>query len=315
MTNETPGTTEGGWPPELVPPPPSQGQWAPPAQPAPQPDPQPAPAGQWGTPPQPQQQPPQGQWAPQEPQGQWAPQQPQQPPSGAWGAPPAGTGGPGGAPVGWAPAPAKKDNGCLKACLIVGGIIVVLAIIAMVAFGALIAKFAGDIGFGADGSLRECALVSNSELQGVLGGDPIAAPLTGIVDSTIGQALDKRLLANTPGCWLMGDRQAGNASGITGRLTREDSGGGATFAAARQTAQDGGFLGEQLSGVGDEAFCTAATENSFSFGALVRKGDKVAYVSLISSAAADDLQTLDNGTLASPATCNLAAKIAVQMLH
>jgi len=239
-----------------------------------------------------------------------------QPP--AWGAPPPQGGGwspgpqaPGGPPGAWAPASARSDNGCLKGCLIVGVIVVVVGILGVVALGFIAGRFVEDAGINVDGSFDQCQLISAADVESVLGPDAAALPLGGIVDVTIGQVLDKRLLPDAPDCWLISD----SSSSITGRLAREDGNGSSVFQAARQEAEDGGFFASDEA-FGDQAFCTAMTEFG-GFGALVRRGDRVAYVSLLDADAMQrqDFEMNADGQLVSPATCQLAGQLAEAALR
>jgi hypothetical protein len=253
---------------------------------------------------------------PQQPPQQPAPQQ--QPPGG-WGAPPpqggwapGGPGAPGGPPVGWAPAPAKSGgNGCLKGCLIVGAIGVVLVIILVVAVTILGLKFAQDMGINpGTGTLTECSFLSSADASDALGGQAEAMPLGGLVDATIGQVLDKRVIPNADDCWVAGDTTA------TGRVARQ-AGGDATgaFSSAKAAAVAGGYFAGDVSGIGDEAFCTGMSEAA-SFGVLVRRGDTLVYVSLIDPAiAGTGYQTNAEGVVTSPATCSLDQAVVKKVLR
>ncbi|HYO44233.1 MAG TPA: hypothetical protein VES19_13630 [Candidatus Limnocylindrales bacterium] len=240
--------------------------------------------------------------------------QPGQP--GQWGAPPPGAGYAGGPPPGaWAPAPAKGSNGCLKACLIVGIILVVLGVIGAIGISILGAKFVEGIGVNPDGSLKSCELISDDELSGILGSGAEALPMGGIIDGTIGQLLDQRILKDAPDCWIVASDSS--SSGMTGRLARQDGGDtSGDFARYRQAAQDGGYFAGEVPGYGDEAFCTSATE-AVSFGILVRSGGRLAYVSLIdaTSMQGGDFEVGPNGEMISPDTCAKAGEIAKAMLN
>jgi len=157
----------------------------------------------------------------------------------------------------------------------VGIVVVVLGILGVVAMGFITTRFIEDAGINVDGTFDQCQLISAADVEAILGPDAAAMPLSGLVDSTVGQVLDKRLLPDAPDCWLM----TGRGSSATGRVARQDGNGAAVFRTARQDAEDGGFLAEDVS-FGDEAFCTTPTEFGGS-GALVRRGDRVAYVSLL----------------------------------
>ncbi len=221
--------------------------------------------------------------------GQWGPPPV---PSGGWAPGPGAPGGP--PPDSWEPAAAGTGNGCLKGCLIVGAILVVVAILGAVAMGFIATRFVRDMGLNSDGSFDQCALISPADVQEILGREATALPLGGFVDVTVGQVLDKRLLPDASACWLLSD----SGSSITGRLAREDGSGGELFQAARQDAQDGAFFAAELA-FGDESFCTSATEFGGA-GALVRQGDRVAYVSLLNAGAA---------------TCDLAGRLAEAALR
>jgi hypothetical protein len=291
------------WPttPEPAPP---EAQPAPPAPPWGAPGPV-APAPPWGAPPQ-QQQPAPGAWgAP--PQ---APPQPQQPPGG-WGGPPqqasgwapGGPGAPGGPPVGWAPAPASSSgNGCLKGCLIIGAILVVIGIIAVAGLVFLGGQLAGDI-VEPDGSLKACPLISNERLSDALDTEVQALPLVGIWDTIMGSFLDRRALPDAEDCWIAyGSDTSTSATtdSATGRLARS-SGGDASgaFRQEKEKANRDGYFAGDVSGLGDEAFCTGVSEIGWA-GVLARSGDRLVYVSLI-TAGAD--------------TCAVAQGVAREMLR
>ncbi len=242
----------------------------------------------------------------------------QQPPGG-WGAPPpqggwapGGPGAPGGPPVGWAPAPAPSGgNGCLKGCLIVAAIGIVLVIILGVAVTVLGLRFAQDLGFNTStGTFTECSFLSSADASAALGGKAEALPLGGIVDATIGQLLDKRVIPNAQDCWVAGDNTA------TGRVARQ-AGGDATgaFSSAKAAAVAGGYFASDVTGLGDEAFCTGMSEAA-SFGVLVRSGDTLVYVSLIDPATAGSgYQTNADGVVTSPGTCALDQAVARKVLR
>ena len=208
-----------------------------------------------------------------------------------------------------APAPAKSGgNGCLKGCLIVGGIGVVLLIIVFIVLTIFAQRFAADLGIGPDGTLTECSIISSSDLSDALKGDAEALPLGGIVDATIGQLLDKRVIPDADDCWIAGENTA------TGRIARQSGNGSGSFNSARDAAQIGGYFAGDVSGVGDEAFCTGMSEAG-SFGVLVRRGDTLVYVSLINASitTGSGFETNQDGVITSPETCDLAGKVAAKV--
>ncbi len=247
--------------------------------------------------------------------------QPSVPPSGQWGAPPPQPGGwgpapgtPGGPPPGaWNPQPAQSGNGCLKACLIVGGVLAVLGIIGIIGITVLGMRFAEDLGVNPDGSMKACELLTNEELGTALGGPAEALPMGGLVDSTVGLVLDRRVLPDAPDCWIVGS----SATSATGRLARQDGGDlSGDYQRARQEAEAGGYFAGEASGVGDAAFCTGRSDAG-SFGILVLAGGDLAYVSLLDPAAMEGgaFQTDANGVIVSPETCARAGAVALAMLR
>jgi hypothetical protein len=257
--------------------------WGAPVAPAPAP-------GGWGAP------------AQQQPPGGWSPP-PQQAPG--WG--PTGPGAPGGPPVGWAPAPAKSGgNGCLKGCLIVGAIGVVLVIVAIVGLVFAAGKLTEGM-VNPDGTLKSCTLISDQDLSEALDADAQALPLDGIWDATMGNVLDKRVLKDAEDCWIAvgsGVSTSATADAATGRLAAS-SGGDASgaFRQEKEKANRDGYFASDVSGLGDEAFCTALSEMG-SAGVLVRSGDRLAYVSLVT---ADPSGGSD--------TCATAQQVAKRMLR
>jgi hypothetical protein len=197
----------------------------------------------------------------------------------------------------------------------VGIILVVLGIVAAIGISILGAKMIEGIGVNPDGSLKSCELISADELKAIAGQDAEAMPMGGIIDGTIGQLLDQRILKDAPDCWIVASDSS--QSGTTGRLARQDGGDtSGDFARYKQAATDGGYFAGDVSGYGDEAFCTAGTEAA-SFGILVRSGGRLAYVSLIDATGlqSGDFEVGPNGEMTSPSTCAKAGEIAKVMLN
>jgi hypothetical protein len=187
----------------------------------------------------------------------------------------------------------------------------VLIILMFIGLAILGQRFAEDMGINPDGTVTACSIVSSAEVSDALDGDAEVLPLGGIVDATVGQLLDKRVLRDAEDCWIAGDTVA------TGRIARQ-VGGDATgaFRSARDAAQSGAYFAGDVPSLGDEAFCTGISEAA-SFGVLVRRGDTLVYVSLISPAATgpNGFQTNDDGVIVSPETCALAGKVADAVLR
>ena len=296
-------------------------------QPAPQPGPyvapqQPAPQQGWSQQPPPMQQQPQ-------PQGQWA-----APAVGAaaYGAPPPqgpaaqpGWGAPGQPQPGWqgGPPPAKSGgNGCLKACLIVGVILVVLAIIAVIALFAVGSSFVGGLGVDSNGNLKDCSIVTSSQLKSVLGSDTEAHPLSGLANTAIGATLDKRVLPDADNCYIISGagQTTTQASGGYGRIAKYSNGdAGSVFDKEKSSAQSGQYFAVDVPGAGDQAFCTGWSDKYPATGALVRKGNDLIYVSLLIGTDFGNLNlnqaSSDTGVPYSPDACTQAVSIAKLALH
>ena len=231
-----------------------------------------------------------------------------------------------GAPPNWAaqgPAPAPaQGNGCLKACLIVGVILVILAGIALAGLWYLGNQVVKSLPIDSEGNLQECTIISNQRLSSVLGSGTEAIPLEGIFDTLLGLVLDKRVLADATDCFISADR----GSTGTGRIARYDGGDAAAkFAQEKQNAQpvsedqgggvtlsNEGYFAGDVSGIGDEAFCTGVLNATMS-GVLVRQGDTLVYVSLLGSTQ-PDFETTESGVIWSPETCAEAQQVARAIL-
>jgi hypothetical protein len=251
------------------------------------------------------------------------------PPAGGWGAPPTG---PqpmaGGAPPGsWSPQPAAPsgNSGCLKACLIVAVLGIVLVAVLVIGFVFIVNRAVQETGINSDGSIgTPCGIISDADLSSALGSEASAVELTGLFDLSIGFVLDKRVLPDAHDCWITSD-----GSNAIGRIARYDGGDAASvFAQERQnaepTSQDqgnglsiesSGYFGGDVQGLGDEAFCTGVTLTGQA-GVLVRKGDTLVYVSM--SSPADDttpnFDSTDQGVVTAPTICDQAQEVARAIL-
>jgi hypothetical protein len=218
----------------------------------------------------------------------------------------------GGATPPWNPAPATSSgNGCLRACLIVGAILVVLFFIAVAGLVFIGNQIIKSVPVDEQGNLQACPFVSDEQLSSVLGAGTKAVPLQGVFDATIGIILDKRVMPDDEDCWITSDGSTG-----TGRIARyQGSDAAAKFQAERQAAQptsqdqgngltleNPGYFASDVSGVGDEAFCTDYS-SALMEGALVRQGDTLVYVSL------------QGGTDAAASTCEQAQQVALSILR
>ncbi len=221
---------------------------------------------------------------------------------GATGQPPTGWGQPGGAAQPWGAVspdaqvswdrPSSGSNGCLKGCLIVGGILAVLAVVAVVGLVIAGGRLAQQLQDNPDAVLGgACPFVTSGEVSDALATDAQVYELTGLVDGTMGAILDKRLLRDAPDCYIVGEE------GTAGRIAVLDGGGQAAYDAALADAQH--FTGRPVT-LGDDAVCTTLDNNGFA-GVLVRFGDRVAYVSLLDQSLDEDL------------ACTLASSVAERL--
>ncbi len=234
--------------------------------------------------------------------------------------------------AGGAPPPAKPGgmSGCAKAIII----LLVLGVVAIVAF-LLIARFligglASNLGIDVDkpnggaGIENDCPFLSDSDARTVFGGSANAIELSGIADLSIGLVIDKRALATAPDCWVtdgakayiarIARYQGGDASSVfaaerkAAEPTSEDQGNGVTVTTD-------GYFGGEVSGLGDEAFCTGFS--GVMAGVLVHQGDRVIYVSVgpANADGAPELDTTADGTITAPALCTFSQEVARFMLR
>ena len=177
------------------------------------------------------------------------------------------------AQVGWDRPPAG-NNGCLRACLIVGGILVVLVIVGGIALSIFVSQLVEQVQENPDAILGgECELVTSAEVSDALGEDVEVLALEGFVDGTMGAILDKRLLPDATDCYVV------SPGGTTGRIAAVDSDAETVFRNSRADAE-ASFLYGDVDGIGDEAFCTTIDQQG-SGGVMVRFDERVVYVSLV----------------------------------
>jgi hypothetical protein len=194
---------------------------------------------------------------------------------------------------------------------------IILAVVAVVGFGLLANQFVSDLGVDPNtGEVKQCELITGAEIDEVFGGTGAEViPLGGLIDVTVGAVLDKRVLKDANDCWIL---TSGTSTSVTGRIARAESlNASGDFQAAKAAATQGTYFGGDVPGLGDEAFCTGASQQSPSFGVLVRSGGSLVYVSLIDPgfASQGDWETTPEGVLISPETCELAGEVAAAVLR
>jgi hypothetical protein len=216
------------------------------------------------------------------------PPPPDQPPS----EPPSDGSPPGQPPTG---PPVKKGlSGCAKAAII-GGVIVLVGIVAVVALvGASLNRLlgrAGEIGGAFDG--QPCQYLSNQDASDALGVEVSVESGESAVGQILGIVRDTRLLSGEPSCYIS-DESAETQAWI---VVHEGSDAAELFAEAREIARgqvisssdDGSvtvesdpFLGEEVADLGEEAFCTEPGATIFA-GVLARSGRRVVYATVLPS--------------------------------
>jgi hypothetical protein len=187
------------------------------------------------------------------------------------------------AQVGW-DRPPSGNNGCLRACLIVGGILIVILVVGGIALSFFVSQLVEQVQEDPDAVFGgECELVSSFEVGDALRQDVEVLALEGLADGMMGSFLDKRLLPDATDCWILGD-------GTTGRIAVVDTDAETVFRTSRAEAE-ASFLYGDIEGIGDEAFCTTIDQQG-SGGVLVRFDQRVVYVSLVADSF-DDTSVCD----------------------
>jgi hypothetical protein len=183
------------------------------------------------------------------------------------------------AQVGW-DRPPSGNNGCLRACLIVGGILVVLLIVGGIALSFFVSQLVEQVQENPDAFLGgECELVSSAEVSDALGREVEVLSLDGFIDGTMGSILDKRLLPDATDCYFV------SPGGTTGRIAAVDTDAETVFRTSRAEAE-ASFLDRDVE-LGDEAFCTTIGQQG-SGGVLVRFDQRVVYVSIVAQGLDDE---------------------------
>jgi len=186
-------------------------------------------------------------------------------------------------------------------------------------------RIANEVGVNGDGTIgNACEIIDNATLRDQLGGTAEAIELTGFYDATIGIVLDKRVLPDAYDCWITADestpvgrvaRYVGSDAANVFQAEREraaptsqDQGGGVSL-------ENSGYFAGDVSGLGDEAFCTGVSP-AVQAGVLVRKGDTLVYVSLSgpSDESTPDFGVTDDGVVTAPQICASAQGLAARIL-
>ena len=183
-------------------------------------------------------------------------------------------------------------SGCAKAAII-GGIVVVLVVIAALAFVFFgIRGFVNDI----DSELTtsdSCEFITDEQASDALGEQVSVETGDSALGAILGIIRDTRLLEDEPFCFISSE----DSSTQAWVSLYEGSDAEAVFANAEDIAdgqvvssssdasgslsvESDAFRGDDVAGLGDEAFCTDAGFTIFG-GVLARAGNRVVYVSVL----------------------------------
>ncbi len=202
---------------------------------------------------------------------------------------------------------------------------IVLAGLLVIAFVFFVNRVADSVGINSDGTIgTPCSIISDADLSSALGSNASAIELSGFFDATIGLVLDKRVLPDADDCWITSD-----GTTAVGRIARyQGSDAASVFQRERQNAsptsqdqgngvsvENSGYFAGDVSGLGDEAFCTGLSP-AIQAGVLVRRGDTLIYVSLSGPAdgSVPDMGTTADGVITAPSICDTAQAVARKSL-
>jgi hypothetical protein len=187
-----------------------------------------------------------------------------------------------------------------------------------------VAGFLGSVRSGDEtAQAGACPLLTDADARQVLGGHPKAIGLSGVFVAVPGILLDDRALDLAPDCWIREGERAWFA-----RVARTDGRGSRVFAGEKFDAQrtwerpDGKppypmYFAGDVSGLGDEAFCTALSRTAMA-GVVVRQGDTVVYASVsppgpYNTSTATEVMFRD--VVTAPDLCALAQELARKVLE
>jgi hypothetical protein len=214
-------------------------------------------------------------------------------------------------------------SGCAIAALVLVGLLVIGGI-GVVVLGTVVfhkAKHKLDEATGGGGLVpHDCPVLSNAKARDLCGANAEASTIP--LENLMNVALDSRVLADSASCWVT------NADNERTIILRHREGGDAharyqqEHDAAQPTSQDKGngltvenegYFDKDVSGLGDEAFCTGLSLSGAT-GVLVRSGDRLMYVSVTlgpDEFAPSDLGTKpDSGVITNDKMCDAAQQAA-----
>lgn len=195
-------------------------------------------------------------------------------------------------------------SGCAKAAII-GGIVLVLGVVAVVAFAVFgLRRFVDNIDTELTTS-DSCEFITDTEASDALGVDVSVESGDSALGSILGLIRDTRLLPDEPSCFISSDDSAtqawvslyegGDADAVL--ATAEDIADGQVVSSSSDASgsisvESVPFRGEDVAGLGDRAFCTDAGFSIFG-GVLARSGNRIVYVSVLPMADNQGSDVLD----------------------
>ena len=210
--------------------------------------------------------------------------------------------------------------------ILIVGLIVFVFLIGQLFSGVL--RSAGvnpdELGNNPNGIGADCPFLSDQAARDLVGGNADASDFSGLFEATLGLVIDRRALPDAPDCVITDGEKTylvriaksdGNGPAVyakekaNAQPTSQDQGGGVTL-------ENPGYFGGDVSGVGDEAFCTGLS-NAIMAGVVARKGDTVVAVSVgPPSEGQQTVPDMENvgGVTTAPGLCKLAGDIALQVL-
>jgi hypothetical protein len=189
---------------------------------------------------------------------------------------------------GW-PAPAARSSGSRRALVVVLGVVGVLAV------AATLLVVLTPLGTALDRSLGDgCRIVDREDVDAIMGGDFDLERLG--ADEITKHPVDIGVIDGDEVCWAM-DLDDDRVRHVT-VIRRTTSAADVIYADAHADAENGKenadgrassrpYLHKEVEDVGNEAFCTTTT-NFGSSGILVRRGDRLTYVSVSADEGGDD---------------------------
>jgi hypothetical protein len=200
--------------------------------------------------------------------------------------------------------PRTGMSGCAKAAII-GGAVILVAIVALVAVVLLgIGRFVGDV----EEALTEepCEYITDQEASEIIGVPVEAVSGEGGMAAILGVIRDTRVLGWAPSCFI------GNDDGtIQLWVSVYDGRDAAAVFASEEDVADGqivsqtttetgsiqvetvAFRGEDVPGLGEEAFCTEVGVGGYG-GVLARTDDRVVYVSVLALVESQGSEVFDD---------------------